>query len=207
MYRALMHQELVMAAKNEERRQSELRKRKQYQTTPQKSPASSSAVAKKPQLQTQSSNRANQPKQSSSDYHRKHYDKASHHSCDHDCRRQIRSESTGNGSSSNKSSGPSDRANTKQFKPPSILSQDPKYKILCHYFIRPWTRVITFKRLESEMKVVIHIMVLVQGVLSQGIIVDSGADVTIMGASQVVAANRSRNAIPMTRKCLFSMGT
>ena len=109
---ALTYKELVMEAKNEERRQSELIKRKQYQNAQQRSPTSPFAASKK--LQTPSSSSADQPRQTNSDSPRKYCNFC--HKPGHlrrDCSHRIKSESTGNGLHCNRSSNTSYRANTK----------------------------------------------------------------------------------------------
>ena len=194
---ALTYKELVMAAKNEERRQSELKKRKQYQSASQKPPASPSAMTKKPQ--TQSSNQANQPKQSSAETPKKYCDFC--HKTGHlrrECCHRIRSESGGWSSrTQGQSTPPSAKANTKtvQSSPSPAAQQaavDPLSLLYSSSSDESESDHIRVVRVHDGGSQPHYAEVQLQGVPAQGI-VDSGADITIMGAElfqRVAAANK-----------------
>ena len=189
---ALTYKELVMAAKNEERRQSELKKRRQYQNPPKAT--TSSAATTKTNPASAGTNQSKPPNSGRSskfcDFCRKpgHWKR--------DCRQRIKSESTGGGSHASKSTNPTIKASTKTVQtssPPNTETeseiQDPMSLL---YSSSDESDSIRAVRVQDEGSRPHYAEVLVQGVLSQGII-DSGADITIMGASlfqKFAAANR-----------------
>ena len=112
---ALTYKELVMAAKNEERRQSELKKRKQYQNPP-KAQTSSTPTARTSQssTNTNTSTSTSQSRPPNSGRTSKFCDYC--HKPGHwkrDCRHRIRSESSGRNSHPQGQSTSAARANTK----------------------------------------------------------------------------------------------
>ena len=106
---ALTYKELIMAAKNEERRQTELKKRKQYLNAP-KASASAMSTAKSCEVKPGTS----MPKPHRADRNNKFCDfcqRPGHLRCE--CRHRIKSESTGTGAA-NRRNSPS--VGTKQVK-------------------------------------------------------------------------------------------
>ena len=188
---ALTYWELVMAAKNEERRQSELKKRRQYQNPP-KTPATAPTIRKSP------SNAGTSPS-------KPHGSERCGTFCDHcrkpghwkqDCRRRMRSESSGRSPQGQGQSSSAAKAHTKtvQTSPTPGAEQpgvDP-VSLLYSSSEENEDDQVRIVRVHDEGSRLHYAEVHLQGVPAQGII-DSGADITIMGAElfkKVVAANK-----------------
>lgn len=172
---ALTYKELVMAAKNEERRQAELKKRKQYLGTP-KASASATPAARKYQVDTD-------PRPYRPDRSNKFCDicrKVGHQKSE--CRRRhTKSESTGSGAFNRQSPKPNHKVSTKQVKIESLPSEALEDPVDYLYSTESdEEQDIRLVRVDDKGSSPQCARVLVQGVPADGI-VDSGAEITIMG--------------------------
>ena len=176
---ALTYKELIMAAKNEERRQMELKKRKQYLNAP-KASASTTPTAKNSEAKAGTS----MPKSQRADRNSKFCDfchKPGH--LQRECRHRIKSESTGTGAANHQNS-PS--VSTKQVKPDNSPDEDqdtiPEDPLDSLYSTdSDEEQEVRLVRVDDKGSSSQCTRVLVQGVPADRI-VDSGAEITIMGA-------------------------
>ena len=188
----LTYKELVMAAKNEERRQSELKKRKQYQNPP-KAQTSSTPTARTSQSST-STSQSRPPNSGQISKFCDYCHKPGHWK--RDCRHRIRSESSGRNSHPQGQSTSAARANTKtiQTSLSPIAEQASVDPLLLLYSSSDESKSdhIRVVRVHDSGSQPHYAEVQLQGVPAQGI-VDSGADITIMGVEvfkKVAATNK-----------------
>ena len=167
---ALTYRELTMAAKNEERRQSEMRKRQQYQN-PSKPQVSSTVTPQKPP--SGRPNTARQPPVLSGPCF--NCGRPGHLA--RDCRRP-KTESTGNRARFEKSQN-LPKANAKQVITDTVDAESDLMSYL-HASSSDSEQDIRLVRVSDKGSSPKCAKVLVQGVPTYGII-DSGADITIMG--------------------------